>query len=240
MLREYADEGLTHIFTDRKSYLENKEYFNSIAHRTVITVVQGRANSVKLPENIRCIYKPFYSVSAAAVINNDHTEGMFNDRRKAARAFTAPEAKVLIVDDNLVNLKVAAGLMKPYQMNIVTVDSGIKALATLKNRRDFNIIFMDHMMPEMDGIEAMKLMKQTAHIKNRDTRFVALTANAVSGAREMYLSAGFSDYLSKPVDSKALERAIRDYLPPEKILPADSEEEQGAPPLDPAHWQSVA
>ena len=215
MLRGYADEGLTHIFTDRKNYLENKEYFNSIAHRTVITVVQGRSNSVKLPENVRCIYKPFYSVSAAAVINNDHTEGMFNDRRKAARAFTAPAARILIVDDNPVNLKVAAGLMKPYQMNITTVDSGQKALDTIKDRHDFNIVFMDHMMPEMDGVECTAQIRKLPGEYFRTVPIIALTANTVNNSRQMFLSSGFDDFLAKPIDISMLDRLLRKYIPRE-------------------------
>ena len=215
MLRGYADEGLTHIFTDRKNYLENKEYFNSIAHRTVVTVVQGRSNSVKLPENVRCIYKPFYSVSAAAVINNDHTEGMFNDRRKATRAFTAPDARILIVDDNTVNLKVAAGLMKPYRMGITTADSGRKALDIIRERHDFNIIFMDHMMPEMDGVECTAQIRKLPGDYFHTVPIVALTANTVNNSRQMFLSSGFDDFLAKPIDLSMLDRLLRKYIPRE-------------------------
>ncbi|MBQ4256408.1 MAG: response regulator, partial [Oscillospiraceae bacterium] len=163
----------------------------------------------------RCIYKPFYYVSAAAVINNDHTEGMFNDRRKAARAFTAPGARILIVDDNPVNLKVAAGLMKPYQMNITTVDSGQKALDTIKDRHDFNIIFMDHMMPEMDGVECTAQIRKLPGEYFRTVPIIALTANTVNNSRQMFLSSGFDDFLAKPIDISMLDRLLRKYIPRE-------------------------
>jgi CheY-like chemotaxis protein len=127
----------------------------------------------------------------------------------------APTAQVLIVDDNDFNLKVAYGLLKLHGIDSVTVTSGKAALLALKGA-DFDIIFMDHMMPEMDGIEA------TAEIRKLGTKYIdmpiiALTANAIRGAKEMFMASGFHDFMAKPIDSKELNEKLKEWLPPEKV-----------------------
>ncbi len=137
--------------------------------------------------------------------------------------FHAPDARILVVDDTEVNLEVIKNLLKKTRINIDTAGSGMAALSLAKDR-DYDIVFIDHMMPDMDGIETLRRMKEEcseeAEGKDKDgahTVHIALTANAVSGARELYLSAGFDDYLSKPVDGRRLEEIIRKYLPADKI-----------------------
>jgi len=128
---------------------------------------------------------------------------------------SAPEAKVLIVDDNEFNLKVAGGLLKRLDIDAELVDSGIKAIELIK-KYDYDIVFMDHMMPDMDGIEVTREVRKLG-VKYRKLPIVALTANAVKGAREMFLSNGLNDFLAKPIDSNILRDIISTYLPPEKI-----------------------
>ena len=129
--------------------------------------------------------------------------------------FHAPDAHILVVDDTEVNLAVFANLLKKTEVDIDTAASGRAAIAKAKDK-EYDIIFIDHMMPDMDGIETLHKLKEN---KGTSTVYVALTANAVSGARTMYISEGFSDYLSKPIDGVKLEEMIRRYLPDEKILP---------------------
>ena len=182
--------------------------------------------------------------------------------------FHAPSARILVVDDNETNLAVIKNLLKRTQIQIDTATSGREAIGlaaaklsesaksseqpdssqsdesaeqTGTNHRGYDIILIDHMMPDMDGIETLQHLKKQAveseisglaesydHTSKRTTNdlpdqtvYIALTANAVSGAREMYLSAGFDDYLTKPVDGSVLETTLRRYLPAEKVLPAD-------------------
>ena len=131
--------------------------------------------------------------------------------------FTAPEAKVLVVDDNSTNLLVFSNLLKETEINVHTASSGIEALETIKNNK-YDIIFLDHMMPDMDGIEVMqKITSSTDHL-NVGTPVIVLTANAIVGAKEKYISAGFTDYLSKPIIPDKLEKTIQQYLPNEKII----------------------
>lgn len=129
--------------------------------------------------------------------------------------FYAPEAKILIVDDNAVNISVVRGILKKCGVQADKALSGPECLDKV-SKNHYDIILMDHMMPGMDGIETYKKIKQ---LKNASAEIpcIALTANAVSGSREQYLAAGFTDYLSKPVDIDELYRLLKEYLPKELI-----------------------
>ena len=177
-------------------------------------MIQERVDTTKLPSNIKKIYKPFYVLSFAAVMNNEKYTIGVDGFRNANIRFTAPNAKVLIVDDHLVNLKVAAGLMKPYNMKIITVSSGQAAIEALRTK-DYDIVFMDHMMPEMDGVEATKIIRNLQGDYYQKVPIIALTANAVNGAREMFLESGFDDFLAKPIEISFLDRILRTWLPQE-------------------------
>lgn len=142
-------------------------------------------------------------------------------RKKYHEKFTAPDAKILVVDDTRMNLLVFTSLLKSTQVKIDTAESGEDGIAlALKNKYD--IIFLDHMMPHKDGIETLKEMKAVPSNPNLKTPTVCLTANAISGAREKYIEAGFDDYLTKPIESAKLEEMICEYLPEEKLHTAAS------------------
>lgn len=130
--------------------------------------------------------------------------------------FVAPNAKILVVDDNPVNLKVAVGLLRCYNIDVVTVCTGVDALAIME-REHFDIVFMDHMMPNMDGTETTRRIRYDLNLT--DTVVIALTANAVIGAREMYMELGFTDYLSKPIEVELLDKMLKKYLPANLMRP---------------------
>ena len=136
---------------------------------------------------------------------------------KYQERFTAPDAHVLVVDDTPMNLTVFKGLLKRTLVKIDTADSGIEALE-LAQEKKYDVIFLDHMMPNMDGIETLQRLRAETEGPNIKTVAVCLTANAISGAREEYLAVGFDDYLTKPIDAVKLEEMMIHYLPPEKIL----------------------
>ncbi|MCR5686989.1 MAG: response regulator [Lachnospiraceae bacterium] len=140
-------------------------------------------------------------------------------------SFTAPDARILVVDDNLMNLEVFKGLIKKTQIQTDTALSGDEGLQFCKNTK-YDIIFLDHMMPVKDGIETLKELRARENDLNENTLTVCLTANAISGAREEYLEAGFDDYLSKPIDPLALEEMLINYLPKDKILFVQADEEE--------------
>lgn len=131
-------------------------------------------------------------------------------------AFTAPDASVLVIDDTEMNLKVIEGLLKESKMTVDTGISGFECLEMIKDKH-YDIIFLDHMMPELNGVETFEQMKKDKTHKCVDTPVIVLTANAIVGAREEYLELGFDDYLSKPVNSSDLEKIILDFLPEDKI-----------------------
>ena len=142
--------------------------------------------------------------------------------------FYAPDAKILVVDDNEMNLKVFLGLLKNHGMQIDTAMSGKECLARIEQNA-YHIIFMDHLMPEMDGVETLRRIRKLKTNQNKDAVIVALTANAVSGAREMFLEEGFDDYLSKPIIAIKLEQMIQKYLPKELLMKNDLEQKEEIP-----------
>ncbi len=136
--------------------------------------------------------------------------------------FQAPDARVLIVDDTQMNLVVFAGLLKKTGVKIDTALSGDEGIRMAKMRR-YDMIFLDHMMPSKDGIETLQEMRRLGAV-DPETPVICLTANAISGAKEFYLEAGFTDYLSKPIDPKALEEMMYEYLPKHKITSEGKDE----------------
>ena len=143
--------------------------------------------------------------------------------KQEQKLFLAPQGRILVVDDVPMNLKVITGLLKNTQLMVDTAESGMQCLALVEKNK-YHVIFLDHMMPEMDGIETLELMKRQTSSKNQDTPVIMLTANAVLGAREEYLAAGFRDYLSKPVREDELEKMLLKYLPKELVI--EQKEEQ--------------
>ena len=139
-----------------------------------------------------------------------------NEADAYTESFHAPDAKILVVDDTRTNLTVIQGLLKFTRMQIDTATSGMEAIEMAKLTR-YNIIFLDHRMPEMDGIQTFHAMQEIEDNLNKETPVIALTANAISGSREMYFREGFTNYMSKPVDPSKLEEMILQYLPPELV-----------------------
>lgn len=131
--------------------------------------------------------------------------------------FEAPDAKILIVDDMKVNLLVITNLLKQTKIQCDTALSGAEGLKMLEKEK-YDVVLIDHMMPEMDGVEMLHLIKENDKIDDKDAIYIALTANAISGARETYLQEGFVDYLSKPVDGSKLEKMMQKYIPEEKQM----------------------
>lgn len=132
------------------------------------------------------------------------------DKRNGV-GFTAPNAKILVVDDNLVNLTVMKGLLKQSQAIVEMASSGAEAVKMAKDIQ-YDLIFMDHLMPEMDGIETMVRIRGMESNPNRNTPCIVLTANAISGAKEKYMEAGFDEYMTKPVDMDLLEENLERFL----------------------------
>lgn len=206
--------ALSHLFVSKDEYLCDEDYFCRLAEKSHVFIIQDRIDAVNLPGGIKCVYKPFYSISVASALNNENIVLNLNERRGSDIRFTAPKARILIVDDNAINLKVAVGLMRPYNMQIITAESGPAAINMLRSK-DIDLVFMDHMMPEMDGVEATQIIRSTEGEYYKKLPIIALTANAVNGARDMFIKSGFNDFLAKPIELSSLDRVLRSYLPKE-------------------------
>ncbi len=139
--------------------------------------------------------------------------------------YICPELKVLIVDDNKINLKVAAGLIGLYGPKIEEVTSGADAIAKVMENK-YDIIFMDHMMPEMDGVEACQIIREQCGDNGRDAVIIALTANALKGAEEMFLENGFDAFLPKPIDKNALHHMMNRFVPADMKEIVEGEEKE--------------
>ncbi len=155
--------------------------------------------------------------------------------------FCIPDGRILVVDDNAMNRNVFKHLLKEMQCTIDEAESGIQCLELVKKEK-YDIIFMDHMMPEMSGVETFRRMKEVGDYCNADTPVIILTANAISGAREEYIAEGFWDYLTKPIDVDKLEKMIGEIIPEEKKKEAPEKREnektivEDLPYIDGVDW----
>lgn len=138
-------------------------------------------------------------------------------QQKYQESFIAPGATILVVDDTPINLTVVKGLLKATQIRVDTAESGMETIELVKKKK-YDCLFIDHRMPEMDGIETLDALKKMCGNLSKDTPCIALTANAGAGAREEYIAAGFNDYLSKPVSGESLEEMLKQYLPKDKVI----------------------
>jgi len=161
---------------------------------------------------------------AIPVVIGDGGNIRSGETSKKAYSIVAPDAKILVTDDNEFNLRVASGLLSIMEIKPETADSGFKAIELVR-KRDYDIIFMDHMMPEMDGVETVREIRKMGG-KYENLTIVALTANAVTGAREMFLENGFDDFISKPIDADELQVIVQRYLPPHKVQMSDKFEKR--------------
>ena len=162
---------------------------------------------------------------------NDEPVGEVKGRLKNAEhhryrvKFTAEDARILVVDDNMVNLNVIRNLLKETRIQVDTAVSGEEALGLVK-KNEYDVIFLDHLMPNMDGPETLEHMRRMKDNRSENAPVISLTANALSGARDQYLKAGFRDYLSKPVDPQNLEDMLFNYISPEKIRTVKKNDER--------------
>ncbi len=198
-----ASVQLTHLFIAEEEYATAPELIESLAAEVVTVVVAN--DDFRLPEGskARIMVKPFYCFPVAAVLNAERDLNVLDER------IIFPGTRALVVDDEPMNLTVAQNIFARYGMKVTTADSGSEAVE-LCRENSFDIVFMDHMMPGMDGVEALKRIRSNKNYA--EIPIVALTANAVSTARETFLAAGFDGFVSKPIELIDLERVLRKVL----------------------------
>ncbi len=218
--KQYAEEiakDHVYLFTDRNGYDELKEEVHQYLPNAILTVLKDFDSDWE-PEdlNVRVLRKPMSSLNIGLTLNDEEFHFSQSDADAMEFDFTAPEAKVLLVDDNEINLTVAEGLLEPLKMKVFSANSGKAALDLITKQR-FDLIFMDHMMPELDGVETTRIIRRL-HPECNDIPIIALTANAVDGTKEMFLSEGMNDFVPKPIEVRVLVTKVKQWLPVEKIV----------------------
>lgn len=169
----------------------------------------GSCFTIKLPQTI---VREKAAPVAEAVPSEAASSGIASN--STASVFTAPDARILAVDDNRMNLLVLKGLLKRSLVQLDTASGGAECLQMAKDKK-YDLILMDHMMPNPDGIATLHMLRADARSANRSTPVIVLTANAIEGMRENYLAEGFADYLSKPIVAELLEQLLAKHLPPQ-------------------------
>lgn len=179
------------------------------------------------------------AVSDEKIGNYEERIGRMHQGYSYQCSFLAPQAKLLVVDDNDINRQVFAGLLKQTKVQITEADCGAACLEAVQNEH-FDLIFLDHMMPDMDGVETLQRMRTLQNNQCAQTPVVALTANAVTGAKEKYMELGFDGYISKPIASEKLELLIRELLPQEMVRAVEKIETEGeAVPKEGDAWETL-
>jgi signal transduction histidine kinase/CheY-like chemotaxis protein len=214
-------ETFTHVFFDTSG----KEKFREFFARKGVSFVLLKEVPEKYDSIIsNTLNRPILITALADILNGkrDYQKRRIKNDGENTGFFMTKDVRILAVDDNPVNLAVAQGLLTRYGVSVETASGGEESLEKIKHT-EYDIVFMDHMMPGMDGLDATRAIRALGG-RFAETIIIALTANAVSGVREQFLDAGMNDFLAKPVIIKDLQEILQRYLPPEKILG-----ENGAP-----------
>lgn len=219
-----SEKDLEKIVSDKKVFLfieypmftdKVKEYVTEHSDITAVLIISFFEDIKYNIPNLLVIKKPLFALNIAVLLNREELKFEDTGADDKGFDFIAPDAEVLLVDDNAVNLTVAEGLLEPLKMKIDTVMSGKAAIEKI-SKFHYDIIFMDHMMPELDGVETTHIIRRF-HKEYDNIPIIALTANAVEGTKEMFCEEGMNDFVPKPIELRMLISKVRKWLPAEKI-----------------------
>ena len=258
LLKLQRSYKLTHVFIAQSEYEENRDYYEELTSLYRVVVIAEREFALSSESKLLIIHKPFSALSVANLLNGETGERGFAEAQAAGRKpFTCVGVRALAVDDEEMNLVVAKGVLGSYGIEVDTCLSGREAITQCGNV-SYDIIFLDHMMPGFDGVETLKKIREMQNGIFQDLPVIALTANTVSGAREMFRNEGFTEFVPKPIERTVLERVLRKVLPkscirysksptaqdlPEQTAgntPAKSESQTAAAPVPPEQTEAPA
>ena len=213
----HSNVHLTHLFIAEGEYLDNVDLIEELAKEMVVAVVAN--DDIVLPRNshVKVLEKPFYCFPVVSILNST-----IDSKEERIKKLRCDGVRALVVDDESMNLVVAKSIFGRYGMKVTTVTSGPESISICRDKV-FDIIFMDHMMSGMDGVEAMKRIRTDVSGLNGSIPIVALTANAMSSAKQMFLAEGFDGFVSKPVEVVELERVLKQVLPKSVISYVDED-----------------
>ena len=222
-------EAFNHIFISLLEYQEDPIYFDRLAKKKNVHIILDHYDDGKVQnKNINKIYKPFFALSVVSAIKNARiqNEAIVNklENKIENHQLYAPEVHVLVIDDNRMNIRVVEGLLNTYGIKVSYALSGQEGIDMLASKR-YDIVLLDHMMPGMDGVETFHHIRKKPDLYYKEVPIIALTANAIAGAREMFMKEGFDDFIAKPVESSVLQRTLKRHLPEEKLVTIEKKTE---------------
>lgn len=206
----------SYVFISNERYDECEAILNNRLVSERIVAFCDLDDNVQISKATTVLTRPIHVLNIAALIKNETNSYVRDITRKGG--FECPMATILVVDDNYTNLNVAAAILSKYGANVLTALSGADCLRIIKDQ-EVDMVFLDYMMPEMNGIDTLERIRQIPGSNITSMPVIALTANVVSGAREMFLEAGFDDFLAKPISIDRMEKILRKYLRRDLIVP---------------------
>ncbi len=205
-------KDVSFIFMGEEEYADNPGYFDDLSKSGVVVAVSANYGFKPSPgSGVIVMPKPLYGYPVIKILNEGYDAVNLESADDAAKPDLSG-VKALVVDDEPMNLIVARGMFKDYEMSIDTAGSGKEAIEKYR-KGDYELVFMDHMMPEMDGVEAMKQIRKASAELKKPVTIIALTANAVSGAKEMFMKEGFDGFIAKPIFLPDFERVMLRFFP---------------------------
>ncbi|MCI8659773.1 MAG: response regulator [Lachnospiraceae bacterium] len=217
LLKIHNSHTLTHVFITQSEYEENIPYYEELADTLQVVVIAEREFLLNKNSRLLVIHKPFSALSVVNLLNGEVNANGFEEAQAAGRKpFSCEGVRVLAVDDEEMNLVVAKGVLGSYGIQVDTCLSGREAVERCANT-SYDIVFLDHMMPGFDGVETLKQIREIKNGIYQELPIIALTANTISGAREMFRNEGFTEFIPKPIERAVLERVLRKVLPGHQV-----------------------
>ncbi len=226
-LQDLLDKGAEFFFIDQPMFgTPVRDFVWEHPEITSVLMTGFHSNAEYQNTNLIVMRKPLYSVNLGIIFNHEEIYKDVDSDSQECFDFVAPEAEILIVDDNEINLTIAEDLIKPLQMRVDTALNGREAIEKISVKH-YDLILMDHMMPELDGVETTHIIRRL-HEEYNDVPIIAFTANAVEEVRAMFLVEGMNDFIAKPIEVKVVAAKLRQWLPKEKIHKVSDKEREAA------------
>ncbi|MCI8834659.1 MAG: response regulator [Ruminococcus sp.] len=217
LLKLLKEHKMTHVFIAQTEYEENSSYYKELAESMPVVVIADKKFVVDKESKLLVLRKPFFALSVVNLLRGvAQGDGFEEVQDSGHRPFYCNGVRVLVVDDEEMNLVVAKGVLGSYGIQVDTCLSGRAAVQWCRNTV-YDIVFLDHMMPGFDGVETLRCIREIENGIYQEIPIVALTANTISGAREMFKNEGFTEFIPKPIERSVLERALRRMLPKQCI-----------------------
>ncbi|MDE6975857.1 MAG: response regulator [Lachnospiraceae bacterium] len=217
LLKLQSSHAVTHVFIAQAEYEENSAYYEELSNKLRVVIIAEKDFLLDAGSRLLVIRKPFSALSVVNLLNGEVKENGFEEAQAAGRRpFSCVGVRALAVDDEEMNLVVAKGVLGSYGIQVDTCPSGKEAIKRC-TAIDYDIVFLDHMMPGFDGVETLKKIREIEGGIYQDLPVIALTANTLSGAREMFRNEGFTEFIPKPIERAVLERVLRKVLPKSSI-----------------------